>query len=312
VSCATYDCAGECGDDNNLCYPTDSTDTGCNSECAFACLSEPPPPECEDDNDCDGSQECVEGRCIIDIGEGPGENPGITCDLPEMVCTSDCSELIQFDPTNNPADPDYDPLLGYIDYPENYETWDNQYRSWLRRDLVMLIQYTAAKVACLTEEWPSSFGNGEPVGLIDMSEEDGSIPGTSDGSPGHPEGTHTNGTDIDIAYYQNGTSDNRARPVCEHQVDGQEAYHCTAPPHLLDPWRTALFIATLNESSHLRVVGCDGRVGPMVVSAITTLCQEGWIDSSACNSVPITYEEEDLGYGWYYFHHHHFHVSYTP
>ena len=322
-----------------FCYPYCTDDSYCPAGYACdadaqACLPSGP---CSPENPrgtCDSGQTCVDGGCEDDcssshpdgycpagmtcedgvcrLGDGPGPGPGPTCsDLPPLECdgsTTFCGELIQFDPTNNPDDDDYDPMLGYIDYPENGESWSNQYRSWLRRDTIMMIQYAAAVVACKTVDWET--GNGMPLGLIDMSEENGAIPGTSIGSPGHPGGTHVNGHDIDLAYFQTGSRDNQARPVCEHSTGGRDAYHCTAPPHLLDPWRNALFIAALAEHPRLRVIGMDGQVGPLVEAALATLCEDGWVEGSACRSTPLAYEVTDSGRGWYLFHHHHMHVSY--
>ena len=229
-------------------------------------------------------------------------------------------------------------MLGYIDYPENGESWNNQYRSWLRRDAVMMLKYALAKVACKTQGW--SFGNGGPLGLIDMSEENGDIPGTSDrycndgtyiynecetdadcaagrvceGSPGHPDSTHEDGHDIDVAYYQVDTANNAARPVCDHYENGQEAYHCTSAPHLLDPWRTALFLGYMFEYPYpdVRVIGVDGQVGPVVVSALATLCETGWLSGDQCDSGALQYETTNGGSGWYHFHHHHAHLSLYP
>jgi len=283
-------CAG-----NATCWYTN--EAGTESVCIQNCS---PPPPCTPGS-CPEGQECVDGSCVLDIGDGPGTFPGITCDLPPIECTGTaayCGELIQFDPTEG---------VGYTDYPENGETVDNQYRSWLRRDLVMLIQYATAKVACYDASW--TIGSDAPLGLIDMSEQNGAIPGTSIGEPGHPEGTHTNGFDIDVAYYQVGTSDNRARPICDHYEGGTDAYHCTATPHLLDAWRSALFLGALFEHPHIRVVGCDGKAGPILDSAITILCRDGWITPFACGNRALTYEEVNEGRGWYYFHHHHMHVS---
>ena len=271
---------------------------------------------CEDEPCTEGSclddEICLNGTCVPDMGDGPGPGPGPDCDLPPLICEGSpayCGELIQFDPDNNPSEAGYDETLGYVDFPENGETWTNQYRSWLRRDTIMMIQYASAYVACKAADW--SFGNGGPIGLIDMSEEDGSIPGTSIGMPGHPPGTHTNGFDIDAAYYQVNTPDNRPRPVCDHYEGGQEAYHCTAPPHLLDPWRTALFIGALQQHPDLRVIGCDGKVGPMVMDAMQVLCADGWLSPFACNNDSLTYEEENMGYGWFLFHHHNMHISFN-
>ena len=120
----------------------------------------------------------------------PGDAPGPQCDnLPPLHCIGGseyCSELVQFDPAVGE---------GYVDFPMNGESWEDQFRSFVRRDLMMLISYASAKVACKSADW--NYGNFAPLGLVDMSEADGSIPGTSVGYPGPPEGTHEDGKDID-------------------------------------------------------------------------------------------------------------------
>ena len=171
-----------------------------------------------------------------------------------------CGEVVPFAPDEGP---------GWWDYPLNGETDNDQYRSYVRRDVMQLVKYATSMVDCQSADW--DFGNLEPLGLGDMSEGDGAIPGSREGQPGHPQGTHVDGHDMDIAYYQVGTPDNRLRSVCDHQVGGQDAYHCTADPHLLDPWRTALFIAHLHESPQLRVIGVDGRIGVTVEAAVQRL-----------------------------------------
>ena len=171
-----------------------------------------------------------------------------------------------------------------------------------------LIKYASASVACMSETW--EFGNGHLLGLGDMSEANGDIPGTSDGQPGHPEGTHVNGFDMDIAYYQLLGTNNWLRSVCDHTENGQDAYHCTSEPNNLDIWRTALFFAKMHDSPYLRVIGADGKIGPLLESAITQMCDAGWLPgSSACSNMAIAYETTNEGHGWYHFHHHHFHIS---
>jgi hypothetical protein len=178
----------------------------------------------------------------------------------------------------------------------------------MRGEFIQILKYATAKTACKGEGWA---GNGGRLGMGDMSESNGAIPGTRDGSPGHPEGTHRNGYDIDIGYYQVNTADNRLRPVCDHYENGQEVYHCTSEPNRLDPWRTAFFIAALHESGRIRVIGVDGQVGPIVESAMDQLCASGWIERSICNRVNLAYETRNEQRGWYYFHHHHLHVSFS-
>jgi len=151
-----------------------------------------------------------------------------------------------------------------------------------------------------------------------MSESNGDIPGTRENDPGHPENTHTNGFDIDIAYFQLNTLDNRLRPICEYTIGGSNAYRCTETPHLLDAWRSALFLGALAEHPALRVVGVDGKAGQILEFAFDALCADGWIDSGVCGgSYPMTYEMINEGRYWYNHHHHHMHLSlsrpnYTP
>jgi len=236
-------------------------------------------------------------------------------DLPPLECAGsaeNCAEVVAFEPVAGP---------GYLNNPLNGETWDDQYRSYLRRDLKILIRYAAAKIACTTKDW--DFRDFEPLELADMSEADGAIPGTSTGNPGHPPGTHTGGHDIDLAYYQikapdlwlkaeNGSSDNGGnllRPICKYTVFGLNVFHCTQPSHLLDPWRTALFIAYLSEHPNIRVIGVDGQVGRILDAALDQLVHAGWINPDLRAGIPLFYEETNQGWGWYLHHHHHIHIS---
>jgi hypothetical protein len=290
-SCSSYDCKGGC-DEGGACLPT--KDTSCDYGCGSYC-------NCQT-GDCKTGEQCIGGKCVPEtmVGDGPGVGPGPECaSLPQRDCTGGatyCGEIVVYDPRTT----DY-----YDDYPINGETTSNQYRSYLRRDLMMLIAYASAKTLCKSAGW--TVGNGGPIGLGDMSEKNGAIPGTSVGQPGHPKGTHTNGFDMDLGYYQQNTPDNKLRPICEHAN-----YHCTKAPHLLDTWRNALFLGFVFESQRVRVVGVDGQAGQLMTSAIGELCKLGWLDTFACNHVKLAYEVTDMGYGWYYFHHHHQHVSMCP
>lgn len=233
----------------------------------------------------------------------PGPAPGPVCDdsIP-LYCVGDaqhCAEIVPFEPDVGP---------GYLDYVLNGETPENQYRSFIRRDAMMLTQYAAAKAECKTTDW--NYWNFAPVGLGDMSEADGSIPGTSTGSPGHPPGSHEYGSDIDIAYYQLYSNDNLLRTVCS-TFNGyyDEAFHCVDPPHGLDPWRTALFISYLSEHPLLRIVYVDWLVGPVLDNTLDEMVTLGWIDAEHREAIPLVYysvgdEEQE-----YLFHNHHMHVS---
>jgi hypothetical protein len=228
-----------------------------------------------------------------------GEAPGPLCDdLPPLYCVGDvfhCTELVLFEPAIGD---------GWADYPGNYpETEENQVYSYIRRDLMQLVQYATAKVACKTAGW--EYGNFDPLALGDMSEADGSTPALLTlGQYYHPPGTHEGGRDIDTAYYQVFTEDNRLRPICLN--DGE---HCVDTPYALDFWRTALYIAYLAEHPHMRVVGVDGQAGLILEAALDELVASGWIEADLRSSIPLAYEVEDTGLGWYRYHHHHNHIS---
>ena len=207
-----------------------------------------------------------------------------------------CADLAAFEPRTSSA---------YEDYPANGELQGLEYRSYLRGPLVPIVQEAAERVRVIADNWSS--GHGAPIGLGDMSECDGSIPGTSVGAPAHPAGTHTGGLDIDIAYFQTGTANNRLRPVCVSALDGVDQGHCTGPPSLLDVPRTALFIDALAESGAVRVIGVDGLIGPLLEAGLQELCDAGITE---CAAVPLAYETSDTGLGWFTNHHHHLHVSF--
>jgi len=235
----------------------------------------------------------------------PGIAPGPVCDdLPPKYCTgsaADCGKVIPFSPVEGP---------GFIDYPINGETWEDQYRSFLRRDVMLNVQNSAAKVHCKTAEW--DYGNFAPLGMGDMSEADGAIPGTSHGSPGHPPGTHEDGKDIDIGYHQHYVPDNPLRVICLHHEGITNAYHCVDAPYGLDRWRTALFIATLAEHPRIRAIGVDGQAGLLLEDALDELVLIGWLEADARAAIPLAYEVIDMGWGWFLHHHHHLHVSMKP
>lgn len=240
----------------------------------------------------------------------PGRDGGLgadggECALPARDCTegaTECGKIVPFEPVKGP---------GYDNYPLNGETAQNQYRSFARKDLVMLVKWVTAFVACKAK--PGT-GNGAPLGLGDMSEANGAIPGTSIGSPGHPSGTHTNGFDMDIAYYQARGTNNNLRPVCPYLEGGRDAYHCVGAPDNLDVHKTALALGAFYESERVRIIGVDGQVGPLVQAELTKICAEGTLSEKACSRAKsgITFETTDQGRGWYLFHHHHFHVSLKP
>ena len=171
-----------------------------------------------------------------------------------------------------------------------------------------MVVASAATTRCLSQDW--DFGNGHPLGLGDMSEGNGTIPGSREGDPDHPGGSHLDGRDIDIAYYRLEGDDNYLRPICEHVSGGRDRKHCVSAPDNLDVMRTALFLALLHDSPQVRVIGVDGQAGPLLEDAFDTLCDAGWLDDSrGCDGNKLAYETTDTGRGWFRHHHHHFHLS---
>jgi hypothetical protein len=326
--------------DQGICFPGCSENIPCPAAYACGdkgfCVPDCAPGECTGGLVCDeASGQCVEppctpgscpnalvcsltsGKCVPDMSGGPGAGPGPSCpSLPTKDCVEEpayCGELMAFEPVEGP---------GYENYPLNGESWANQYRSYARRDMLMLVKWAAAYVECKSAGWDT--GNGYPIGLGDMSEVDGAIPGTSIGQPGHPEGTHLDGYDMDIAYYQNdltGQPNNYLRAICDHTIDGVEQYHCVSEPYMMDIWRSALFIGALFSSPRTRVIGVDGMAGSMISQALAVLCADGWLPAAACEpgNQDLACEVEagvdgglcweESGSGWFYHHHHHLHLS---
>jgi hypothetical protein len=303
--CDANTCVGTCDADGS-CAP--SSGATCDESCAENCFN--------DNGGGGGGGEPVEP---VDLGSPPPPPTQSCADIPSFVCDvpgasvndveAFCGELVAFDPRTGD---------GYDDYPLNGETANNQYRSFIRRDVMLLVKYAAAHTRCTAQHW--DFGN-DILGLGDMSEADGSIPGTSDRQPGHPPGSHERGYDMDIAYYQLGAPNNRLREVCPHTVNGQEAYHCTGAPTTLDVWRTTVFIAKLMDSPQYLTAAVDGQIGPIVQQAGAVLCDEGIISGKACGAQGFSARRNSFGagiafdpteaqdIGWFYFHHHHLHLS---
>ena len=191
-----------------------------------------------------------------------------------------CNEILQF-PQYNTDDEGY-----YVEHEAHYSS--------LRREVQYLVRWAARKTA-------AAFDDTHPLALMDMSERDGSIPGAIVNDLRHPEGTHVNGNDLDIAYYQlNG--DNAGRAVCNN-----DGWFCTSDPHLLDAERSAYFMAMLMRSDHVRVVGVDTLIAPQLEDAADDLWALELLDSDDISNLRrfMAYGE-----GWP-FHHHHLHFSWS-
>ena len=216
---------------------------------------------------------------------------GETCtDLFTSSQCRDMSSLIFF-PF---PDPDDDFIGEYF----AFDTVSN-YR-FLRREAVMLLRYAIAEVAAL---YPDT----DPIGLIDMCQANAITPGYDVCDPRHPETTHDQGGNFDVAYYQTGP-DNRARIVCGPGETNHDGYFCTSAAedeHIVDLERQAYFQAAISRSPRLRVIGYDRVIGPLVSEEIDRLEGDGIITADEADDAK---SKMTWGSGWP-FHHHHVHIS---
>jgi len=190
-----------------------------------------------------------------------------------------CNRIMQFPQANNEEE-------GYL--VSHWPAYSN-----LRREVTYLVRYAAAATL-------AAYPGTKPLGLLDMSEDDGDTPGRMVDQLRHPEGTHVQGNDIDIAYFQTG-DDNLGRSVCP-----EDGYFCTSEPDILDAERTVYFMSRLAESPYLRVIGVDPMIASALQDAADQMHDDGKINSAARSyffNGAMAYGE-----GWP-FHQHHMHFS---
>ena len=196
--------------------------------------------------------------------------------------------LIQF-----PFGDSNDPFVG-----EGYILEHASGYRFLRRELIMHIRYAISEVQ-------KKFPGTKPLGLMDMAQIDGITPGFDVGDPRHPESTHDQGGNIDVAYYQTGPN-NEGKIVCDGMGGSNDGYYCTSVAnHVVDLPRTAYFVAKLAESSRLRVYGMDVLLAPLILDELKAQKDKGWISEGVYNNAVA---RAAYGNGWS-FHHHHIHVS---
>ena len=162
-------------------------------------------------------------------------------------------------------------------------------------------KYAAASVACM---WPRT----KAIGIGDISQQNGLTPQDAHGIR-HPWGSHRYGFDMDVAYYQVGTKDNDLREVCPNKND-----RCIGPPNTLDAVKSAFLIAKLLESGQVRVLGVDGKIGPVLKQEIQKFYKDEMITKEVLNlfNSRVHWETRNTGRSWFFSHHHHLHVSYLP
>jgi hypothetical protein len=176
------------------------------------------------------------------------------------------------------------------------ESYSN-YR-WLRRELIMLVRAAIHEVQL-------AFPGSTPLGLLDMADRDAVTPGFDVGTPRHPESTHDQGGNIDIAYYQT-DGDSSGAIVCGPNGSDSDGYYCTSVAHhVVDLPRTVYFMAMLNRSPRVRVIGVDKLLAPLLVAETDRQRAAGTLTNELAQRVIANLAYGD---GWP-FHHHHMHVS---
>jgi hypothetical protein len=138
---------------------------------------------------------------------------------------------------------------------------------WARRELLMLVRYAM-------HETQIRHAGTKALGVGDISERNGAIPGTDNGLPRHPAGTHMQGTDVDIAYFHTLAAGGQApfndiRAICDANGGSHDELSCdpsAASTHIVDLPRQVSFLAKLLVSDRIRVVGVDEVIGPLLLA----------------------------------------------
>lgn len=187
---------------------------------------------------------------------------------------------------------------------DNY-LWDtySNYR-FARRELVMLVRWALAETG-------KAFPGTKPLGLIDTCQIDGITPGYDVDDPRHPESTHDQGGNQDLAYFQTG-ADNSARIVCGDGSTHADGFCSDAAKtkHIVDLPRQAFFMAKLNSSPRARVIGADQVLAPLIIQAGKDLGALPDGDPKKLTAAEVSGLAGHIasGSGWPY-HHHHIHLS---
>lgn len=173
-----------------------------------------------------------------------------------------------------------------------------------RRELIMLVRHALA-------ETQNAFPQTTPLSLLDVCQKDGITPGYDIGDPRHPQSTHDQGGNIDIAYFQtDGANDGEI--VCGDGAKHADGFCTTAAKtkHIVDLPRQAFFMAKLFASPRTRVVGTDTVLAPLIADAARALAAlpKGNPQSITAAELAGFSSKMASGNGWPY-HHHHIHLS---
>jgi len=196
--------------------------------------------------------------------------------------------------------PDPDDSAAFGNY--FWETFSN-YR-FARRELIMLVRHALSETV-------KAFPGTTPLSLVDICQIDGITPGYDVGEPRHPESTHNQGGNIDIAYFQTDGSNN-GQIICGDGSEHADGYcsSAAAQKHVVDLPRQAYFMAKLYSSARTRVIGVDTVLAPLLESAAQELAglPNGNPKKITADELKGFTDKLSYGDGWPY-HHHHIHLS---
>ncbi|MFC1655085.1 hypothetical protein ACFL2F_04695, partial [Myxococcota bacterium] len=229
----------------------------------------------------------------------------------------DSSKLLVF-PIGHPADPYigdgvfFENGLWYVGGPQFTVTSS----MWGRRNILMIIRHAIHSVQ---EAFPGT----APLGIGDIGMPDGTTPS------GHPNGTHYYGTNIDVAYFIKPEFQGEYGNMCYRHICCDAAmndWNCvvhsnTRSPdygtcipgsestHIVDIPRTAMFIAKVAGSGHLRVIGVEAKIEAELDSALTDLVSQGLI-TAAEKSAALARMATANDHGSWIWHFNHMHASF--
>ena len=171
------------------------------------------------------------------------------------VCSGDdCLDLVPMPGSDDPSSTEAQEAGYFVAAEPRY--------AYIRKDLSMLLIWAACQ---MRETYPDI----APLALYDMSEQDGSTPGTDDGQPRHPPSTFENGTMFATAYYQtdgdngmqNVCGDGSDEAACGTAGDFNDGFACTTTDTIVDLDQQRAFLELLAQHPDFAEMGVEQSVG---------------------------------------------------
>ncbi len=193
-------------------------------------------------------------------------------------------------------------------------------RLYGRREVLMILRNALHEVQ-------QAFPGTAPYGIGDIGMADGSTPN------GHPNGTHYEGANVDIAYFTVNTAEHPAlgnmtyRQICCDAAIDDWSCVCTDEKdpcaktdwgtckagsdktHIVDLPRTAMLIAKIAGSGRLRAMGIEAKIKPSIVAALTDLVAQGKVSETEKSKASLVMQSAE-DHGSWVWHFNHLHASF--